>query len=74
MVDDGTFAIDRGVARWGATADVSPHAGHQYSNKAPGSSMLAVPAYLAAKGVTQVLAGRAPTLGSCSGRSGCGPA
>jgi hypothetical protein len=63
MVDDGTFAIDRGVARWGATADVSPHAGHQYSNKAPGSSMLAVPAYLAAKGVAQVLAGRAPTLG-----------
>lgn len=45
MVDDGTFAIDRGVRRWGATADVSPARGHQYSNKAPGSSMLAVPGY-----------------------------
>ncbi|MBK9033309.1 MAG: hypothetical protein IPL61_18890 [Myxococcales bacterium] len=63
MVDDGTFAIDRGVARWGTTADVSPHAGHQYSNKAPGSSMLAVPAYLALTGVTHVVAGRGPTLG-----------
>ena len=63
MVDDGTFAIDRGVARWGTTADVSPHAGHHYSNKAPGSSMLAVPAYLALKATTHVLAGRPPTLG-----------
>jgi hypothetical protein len=45
IVDDHTFAIDRGVQRWGATADVSPAGGHVYSNKAPGSSLLAVPAY-----------------------------
>ena len=45
IVEDHTFAIDRGVARWGATADVSPSNGHQYSNKSPGSSLLAVPAY-----------------------------
>lgn len=63
MVEHGTFAIDHGVARWGTTADVSPHAGHQYSNKAPGSSMLAVPAYLVLDGVTHVVAGRPPTLG-----------
>jgi hypothetical protein len=63
MVHDGTFAIDRGVARWGTTADVSPHAGHHYSNKAPGSSMLAVPAYLVLTGVTHAVAGREPTLG-----------
>src|SRR5690606_6933395 len=25
MVDDGTFAIDSGVRRWGSTADVSPY-------------------------------------------------
>ena len=31
MVDDGTFAIDHGVKRWGPTADVSPSNGHQYS-------------------------------------------
>jgi hypothetical protein len=45
ICDDGTFAIDSGVRRWGATADVSPSNGHQYSNKAPGSSLLVVPFY-----------------------------
>jgi hypothetical protein len=45
IADDHTFAIDRGVARWGATADVSPWNGQLYSNKAPGSSLLAVPVY-----------------------------
>ena len=49
MAEEGTFAIDRGVARWGATADVSPWGGHQYSNKAPGSSMLVVPIYAAVR-------------------------
>jgi hypothetical protein len=52
IVDDHTFAIDRSVARWGATADVSPSGGHQYSNKAPGSSLLAVPAYAAVRAVS----------------------
>lgn len=47
MVHDQTFAIDRGVARWGTTLDVSESGGHSYSNKAPGSSMLAVPIYAA---------------------------
>ncbi len=47
IVDDGTFAIDSGVKRWGGTADVSPSSGHMYSNKAPGSSLLVVPAYAA---------------------------
>jgi hypothetical protein len=48
---DHTFAIERGFAKWprqvggGPTADVSPSGGHQYSNKAPGSSMLAAPPY-----------------------------
>lgn len=46
IADDHAFYIDRGVQRWGTTADVSPASGHQYSNKAPGSSMLAAPAYL----------------------------
>lgn len=45
IVDDHTFAIDDGVARWGTTADVSPSRGHWYSNKAPGSSMAVVPVY-----------------------------
>jgi hypothetical protein len=45
IADEGTFAIDSGVRRWGSTADVSPSRGHMYSNKAPGSSLLVVPVY-----------------------------
>lgn len=62
MVDEGVFTIDTGVARWGTTVDVSPSGGHHYSNKAPGSSLLAAPAYAALHGVTAVVADRAPTL------------
>src|ERR1041385_8684100 len=43
IADDHTFAIDKDVARWGGTADVSPSGGHQYSNKAPGASLIVVP-------------------------------
>jgi len=75
IVDDHTFAIDRGVATWGSTADVSPSGGHLYSNKAPGSSLLAVPAYAAVRAVAgppgliatvwicRVFAGVLPMLG-----------
>lgn len=49
IVDEGRVAIDTGVKEWGSTADVSPSNGHQYSNKAPGSSFLAAPAYAVAK-------------------------
>jgi hypothetical protein len=52
IVHDGTFAIDHGVRQWGATADVSPSRGHQYSNKAPGSSLLVVPIYAAVSAAT----------------------
>lgn len=62
MVDDQTFAIDTGVRRWGSTADVSPYEGHQYSNKAPGASMLAAPAYAMLRGVRSVLGRGEPTL------------
>jgi hypothetical protein len=51
MVDHGTFAIE-GVPGFVKTADVSDWRGHSYSNKAPGSSMLAVPGYLVLKAVT----------------------
>jgi hypothetical protein len=51
IVDDHTFAIDRGVATWGATADVSTSTGHQYSNKAPGSSLLAAGPYAVVRAV-----------------------
>jgi hypothetical protein len=45
MVDDGTFAIDRGVAQYGKTSDLSRYADHYYQNKAPGSSLVAAPVY-----------------------------
>ncbi len=61
MVEDGTFAIDSGVKRWGSTVDVSPSGGHSYSNKAPGSSMLAIPGYVALKGVAS-LGDKEPSL------------
>ncbi|HEX3759637.1 MAG TPA: hypothetical protein VHW23_13070 [Kofleriaceae bacterium] len=75
IVDDHTFAIDRGVATWGTTADVSPSGGHLYSNKAPGSSLLAVPAYAVVRAIAgppglaatmwicRVFAGVLPMLG-----------
>lgn len=59
LVDHGSLAIDDGVARWGATADVSPWRGRSYSNKAPGSSILTAPAYA----VTSWLLGHEPSLG-----------
>lgn len=49
MADDGTFAIDRHVPPGDRNPDISPSGGHKYSNKAPGSSMLAVPAYFAVR-------------------------
>lgn len=61
MADEGSFAIDTGVKKWGSTADVSPSNGHSYSNKAPGSSFLAVPAYLVLK-ATKGMTGAAPSL------------
>lgn len=57
MVAEHTFAIDTDARRWGTTGDMSPHAGHTYSNKSPGSSMLAAPAYA----VTRALVGE-PSL------------
>lgn len=49
IVDEGTFAVDRGVQRHGATADLARRDGRFYSNKAPGMSLLAVPVYAVAK-------------------------
>ena len=45
MAHEGRFVIDTGVRRWGTTVDVSKSDGHNYSNKAPGSSMLVLPPY-----------------------------
>src|SRR5262249_44193681 len=61
MVDRGTFRLD---ARWdelaqGSTFDVATTPdGHRYSNKAPGASFLAVPAYLGVKAWHRVTGGK----------------
>lgn len=51
IVDDHTFAIDRGIQRFGPTSDLARYGDHYYQNKAPGASLLAVPAYAAVKAV-----------------------
>jgi hypothetical protein len=73
MVDNGTFAIDQGVATWGSTADVSPARGHQYSNKAPGSSMLAAPFYALAKAMNGAPPSVATTIWICRFSTGMVP-
>jgi hypothetical protein len=45
MVHDQTFTVDGGVVRWGFTPDISESGHHLYSNKSPGSAMLAAPVY-----------------------------
>lgn len=45
IVEDHTFAIDRGVKTWGETSDLSKYDGRFYQNKAPGASLVAVPVY-----------------------------
>jgi hypothetical protein len=72
IVEDHTFAIDRGVAAWGSTADVSPSGGHLYSNKAPGASLLAVPAYAVVRAVGGE-PGLAGTLWLCRVFAGIAP-
>ena len=47
IADDHTFAIDRGVARFGATSDLAKRGDHYYANKAPGASLVVVPFYAA---------------------------
>jgi len=46
VVEEGSFAIDRGVERQGETwSDLAQYAGHFFSDKAPGLSLVAVPVY-----------------------------
>src|SRR4051812_22455112 len=50
MVDHGVFYVDQRLHEFGSIGDLSRGPdGHLYSNKAPGSSFLAVPAYLVCK-------------------------
>ena len=43
IAEDGTFAIERELARWGGVDDKAARDGHLYSSKAPLQSLLGVP-------------------------------
>ncbi|MCS6799050.1 MAG: hypothetical protein NZ898_11065 [Myxococcota bacterium] len=45
IVEEGRYAIDSMRARWGWVNDAAIHHGHVFSVKAPGTSLLGVPAY-----------------------------
>jgi hypothetical protein len=45
LVEEGHYQIDSMRARYGWVNDAATHAGHVYSVKAPGTSLLAVPGY-----------------------------
>jgi hypothetical protein len=72
IVDAHTFALDAPAKVWGQTGDMSPSGGHVYSNKAPGSSLLVVPAYAAARVVGDP--GLAGTMWLCRVVGGIVPA
>lgn len=54
IVDEGRYEIDGMRARWGWVNDAATHAGHVYSVKAPGASLLAVPGYALYRGLTSI--------------------
>jgi hypothetical protein len=45
LVEEGQYAIDGMRERWGWVNDAAAYGGHLYSVKAPGTSLLGVPAY-----------------------------
>lgn len=47
IVEEGTYRIDSMRERWGWVNDAAVHHGHVFSVKAPGTSLLGVPAYFA---------------------------
>jgi hypothetical protein len=49
MVDRGTVQIDEEVRRFGRIFDLARRDGHYYSDKAPGSSLIAAPVYAVAR-------------------------
>jgi hypothetical protein len=49
LVDDHQIQIDRSLTRFGTVYDLASYEGHFYSDKAPGSSLLAAPVYALAR-------------------------
>lgn len=53
VVDHGTIRIDEPVHRFGTILDIARHEGHLYSDKAPGSSLIAAALYGAVRVFTR---------------------
>jgi hypothetical protein len=51
LVDEGSLAIDAQLKRFGRVFDLAKFDGHYYTDKAPGSSLLAAPIYAVARRV-----------------------
>jgi hypothetical protein len=62
IADHGRFWIDDQIRPDDNTGDTSRSGEHVYSNKAPGSSMLAVPPYWIVSRVSRALGGGEPSF------------
>lgn len=49
LVDDHAIHVDRSLERFGSVYDLASHDGHFYTDKAPGSGLLAAPIYALAR-------------------------
>jgi hypothetical protein len=47
LVEERSLAVDKPLQRFGHVLDLASHDGHYYTDKAPGSSLLAAPVYAA---------------------------
>ena len=61
VVAHGSWDIGEVVKAWGPVTDTAAFAGHRYSSKAPGTSVLGVPVHFVHDRLAQALAKRAPT-------------
>jgi hypothetical protein len=55
IVEEGRYEIDGMRERWGWVNDAAKYGGHLYSVKAPGTSLLGVPAYAAYLGACELI-------------------
>ena len=54
IVDDHTLSIDDAIRRYGNTQDKATFSGHYYSDKAIGTSILAIPAFLVMRAIESI--------------------
>lgn len=65
IVEEGRYEIDSLRKRWGYVNDAAVHGGHVYSVKAPGTSLLGVPAYAVVRALSKGPVDRDVALTAC---------